>query len=193
MDIHELRRALEATENKKQGISWEDMLALNKLNEALESISVQDILDKKELGKTDVEKALDRLKAGGKFERAVRKVKQKKRKQHWRTAKRKRRQYYEAVAAPRRRAKMVEQLSTAEGWWEHITASWKRKKQEVLLTEDEWHNVLWPAVQDHVFIIHRYDPHRAISLDNIYAVRTATGEVLFDGKEHLLRTLGYIL
>lgn len=197
MNTDELRRTLMASENSKEGstrsISWEDVVALNRLNEALEKVSIETLLAKKEEQKTDLDKLVDKLKAGGKLDRAIRKAKQKKRKQHWRTAKRKRRQYYEAVASPRRKQKLAEQLTTAEGWWEHITSSWKRKKQTVLLTEDEWHNVLWPALAGHVFIVQRYDPAKPISLDNIYVTRTATGEVLFDGKEHLLRMLGYVL
>lgn len=194
MDTEALKRLMAEQQRKeKGGLSWEDILALNKLNDALESVTLEQLLAKKEEAKSDVDKAIERLKAGGTLGRAIKKVKAKPRKQHWRTAKRKRRQYYEAVAEPRRRSKVAEQIKTAEGWWEYLTYHWKIRKQKVDMTFEEWESALYPAVAGSVFVLQRYDSKLPIALDNVYAVRTANGEVLFDGKEHKLRTLGYIL
>lgn len=194
MDTEALKQLMRAQEmEKKGGISWEDVVALNKLNEALQSMTVATLLAKKEAQRSDLDKAIERLKQGKTLDRAIRKVKQPRRKQHWRAARRKRRQYYEAVAEPRRRAKLAEQLTTAEGWWEYLTAGWRRRKAPYTLSEQEFVETLWPAVAGRLFVIQRYDSKLPIALDNIYAVRTGTGEVLFDGKEHKLRTLGYIL
>lgn len=193
MDTSELQRLQRAHSQKGEGLSWEDILALNRLNDALASMTLEDILAKKEEGKSDVDKAIERLKAGGTLNRAIRKVKLPRKRQHWRAARRKRRQYYEAVAEPRRRSKVAEQIKTAEGWWEYLTYHWKIRKQKVDMTFEEWESALYPAVAGSVFVLQRYDSKLPIALDNVYAVRTANGEVLFDGKEWKLRELGYIL
>ena len=194
MDTEALKQLMKAQQRESMGgLSWEDILALNRLNEALENVTVEGLLAKKEAARSDLDKAIERLKEGRTLERAIRKAKQPKKRQHWRAAKRKRRQYYEAVAEPRRRSRLAEQLTTPEGWWAYLAAGWHRRKVTVLLTEEEFVNTLWPAVAGRLFVIQRYDSKLPIALDNIYALRTASGEVLFDGKEHKLRTLGYIL
>lgn len=169
--------------------------------EALETADLLERLKTVQLDKprdlTPMEELVEELKASHSVKRLVKKRKAvvKHKKMHWKTKRRKQREYYQNVVKYRRlevRGELLE--SGAEGWWEYLTTMWRRKKVPVEMTEQEWTETVWPALKGAVPIIRRYQPRKAISLENIYV--TASGnerDVLFDGKEWRLKEEGYIL
>lgn len=127
----------------------------------------------------------------------ARKLAGKKKREHWKRAKRKKREYdknrYREHLKPQRKKELAEKLTTARGWWEYLNRNWRWLKTPVELTEEEWNEVLYPAIYPRVPVFFRYDAKQPIRLDNLVVKDTETREVLFDGKEWLLRKQGYVL
>lgn len=62
------------------------------------------------------------------------------------------------------------------------------------MTEEEWLEHVQPCIPKGIVVeLRRYIPKQGASLDNIVVYNAGTGEVLFDGKEWLLKQQGYIL
>lgn len=120
--------------------------------------------------------------------------KRKRPKMHHATRRKKRRMYYAKTEAPRRKKRLAAQLSEgAPGWYRYLRKQWLQQKIKVELTEEQFAEVLWPVIDGYVFSVRRYDFKKGIDLHNIWVEDIDTGNVLFDGKEHVLRELGMIL
>lgn len=120
---------------------------------------------------------------------------QRPKKMHWRTKRRKYREYYQKTGKHKRIIKRGELLSEgAEGWWKHIRGHWYQKSVPVEMTKEEWTDIVWPALKGRIPVIRRYNQNGPISVENIYIVESGTrNNILFDGKEYVLRSQGYIL
>lgn len=181
--------------SEKQRREALEMLEVSKTLEALEKIDLDQIrID----GMTDMEKMVEELKSS---KTVVRKLKKKtahvqpNKKLHWKTKRKRKRDYYRDVTRYRRLELRGELLSAgSEGWWKYLTTMWHRKKVEVTMTFEEWDKVIWPLLQGRVPVIHRYQTRKPIALDNVYITESDDHKnVLFDGKEHSLRQMGYML
>lgn len=83
-------------------------------------------------------------------------------------------------------------MLSEEGWYPVLREQWQAAGVECELTREEWDMLVAPAVGDKLPNIRRYDTSKPVGLSNIWVVGRK-GEVLFDGKEHVLKSLGYIL
>lgn len=109
---------------------------------------------------------------------------------HWRVRRRREREYYHAKTRAKRIDGKIKLLSTPEGWYAWVTKKWKGVEH---FTLEEWLGVIWPAMDGRVPYFTRYDTGRGYTLDNLLVREDKTGDVIFDGKEYLLRRLGYII
>lgn len=123
-------------------------------------------------------------------------------KRHYKHVRKKMRAEYRKYAVPaakRRKAALLEGES-----WELVLDYWTRTKMAYRISREEWMEHVDPLVRGRVFVVNRYNTKKPISLDNIIVrsavgcrsrrdVNTAVDEVLFDGKEFLLKEMGYIL
>lgn len=200
MDLDELlKKALaeEAEGKTKGGPSPDEML---KMAEALEKIRRGDLGEKPEraVNLSPIDKAVADLKAGKPFKRALAtRAKVSRPKAHWskkRAAKRKYdRTRYTEVLRPMRKQALAERIQTAEGWWEVARKGWERHGIPVEMTEQEFCEVVYPAFYPHVPVFFRLDKGKGWSLDNLLVRDTETRKVLFDGNEHTLKLLGFVL
>ena len=114
---------------------------------------------------------------------------------HWKTKEKRRREtqrkYQATVYQPKVRERKARMLKE-EGWYPVLVEQWKAGKIEYDLSREEWNEIVAPKVGDSLPNIRRYDPGKPVSIDNIWVVSTK-GTVLFDGKEHKLKELGYML
>lgn len=109
-----------------------------------------------------------------------------------------------------RRKKSAKQQRWRRGWRErtikqaldgnyyaYLRGRWVAKGRGWEIDEEEWLQHVQPTIPKGMFIeVRRYDVSKPASLDNIivYCVSgTSLGAVLFDGKEHALRSMGAIL
>lgn len=107
----------------------------------------------------------------------------------------------------KRRAKAAEQGRWRRSWnkrmleqafegnyYAYLAGRWKRRGRPLLMTEEEWLEHVQPCIPKGIVVeLRRYVPKQGASLDNIVVYNAGTGEVLFDGKEWLLKQKGYIL
>ena len=175
---------------KIKGLDPSYVTELNDLMQQIGNIDLEKVKLEREDKMLPMEKLVADLKRDGKVSRIIKRRSPVK-KLHWKTKRKKRREYYHSVMKVKRISKNAVLLSTPEGWWEYLTTSWKRKKIPVDMTEEEWLEVVWPTLKGRVPLFARYDTNRGIALDNIYVRDNRNLKVLFDGKEHLLKTLGY--
>ena len=127
-------------------------------------------------------------------------------KPHFRHRRKKNRQWYEAVGKPRRSERKAASLSTAEGWYEHVTRRWDQLKIEHF-TYEEFLDTFWPMIRDDGVLptFRRYDTrNKGYTLDNVYVIdvrpRYVDGSqealpprTVWDCTEERLRSLGAIL
>lgn len=112
-------------------------------------------------------------------------------KNHWTARKKKRREYYRTVERKADIRKRVEGLKTGKGMFGIVTKTWGKRRIEHFSLE-EWLTRLYPRLDGRVPSFTRYDTGKGYTLDNM-VMRDETGTVVWDGKEELLRELGYIL
>ena len=107
----------------------------------------------------------------------------------------------------KRRAKAAEQGRWRRSWnkrmleqafegnyYAYLAGRWKRRGRPLLMTEEEWLEHVQPCIPKGIVVeLRRYIPKQGASLDNIVVYNAGTGEVLFDGKEWLLKQQGHIL
>lgn len=149
-------------------------------------------------GLSDIDKMVEDLQNSKAVQRKVKKKTahvQPNKKLHWKTKRKRKRDYYRDVVKYRRLEVRGELLSSgSEGWWKYLTQMWQRKKVEVEMTYDEWNEHIWSQLDGRVPVINRYQTRKPISLGNVYVTESGNHKnVLFDGKEHLLREMGCIL
>ena len=111
---------------------------------------------------------------------------------HWRTKRRRNREYYHAKTKWKNLEKRAESLKTGEGWYAHVILKWDQRGIPHF-TLEEWLEVIYPLLEGRVPYFTRYDTGKGYVLDNILVREDKTGDVVFDGKEWLLKKLGYIL
>lgn len=161
-------------------LSPEDALALQSVWEAIQGIDLQELEKEKEARKTDVQKLLDNVKLGKALER---KFGQKKKigrpKLHWKTKAKRRREtksrYYQNTWKPRRQAELVEELTTWQGWYKHITKYWKGE----MMGPRQWKEHLWPRLNGKVPVFKRDDTKKGWTLDNVVMYESGTRNILW--------------
>ena len=193
-------RPIESSDTAK----LEELLMVNRVLERLRKESVQDVL-----GPMPGEGALERnMKAnGGKLSRKLRsreglgRQAKKSRKQIAAEAKERRRRrsdYYHNQRVPRRTEWSVQQVKEhgAGGWWDvcrrRSASSWA-VKADWTIGKEEWEQAMQDSLEDVVPVLIRYNSKQPWTLDNIYIVNSESRAVVFDGKEHKLRMLGFII
>ncbi len=179
---------------RERGIKPSEALEINEILERLNRIDLAKLAEEKEEAKSDTEKLIEGLASNRKVGRVIA---GKKRvpagNNHWKR-KRKRAREYARKVAPMKRARIAESLKTPEGWWEFVMRGWKKRKGVIVyLTYEEFVEHVYPWIEKgHVPVFRRLNPNRGLSLDNLL-VRDTHGKVLFDGSQHKLERLGYVL
>jgi hypothetical protein len=168
--------------------------------------------------KTDQDRLLESLESFD-IVKARKKTKPaKKTKEHWKVRDKKRREarrrHYVSEKNKRKYEwkQIFEQVkntdtSTAEGyafaaraWYNWLgresTRMAHKRRKGWKVTEEEFRTYVWPALLDgegnpKIPVMQRYDKDGLWELPNMYL--TVDGSVVFDGKEYLLRSLGYII
>lgn len=198
MEERELVERLTEPQRKK-GMGAEEALELEATLRAIQGISLEKLLEEKAQMPMSGEELAKRLMAGKGFDRKVKaKKKPGPKKKHWahkrKVNRAKNKRYREKRRKWLRRAKLAEAAVDAQKCYAYKLQRWLERGEDVLLTEKEWCEVVWPALggmfPERVF---RYGNEGPISLENIYIYGTKRDVVLFDGKEHALRKEGYIL
>lgn len=127
---------------------------------------------------------------------------------HW-TAKRKRlREYYRKIAYPRIMRKLSH-LVESEGWYDVMVRGWKQNGWDVQLTREEWNTHVEPILREKKVVPYTeryYTNIPVITIDNILIYprgasrspnkaghRPRNEQPVFDGAEHKMRRLGYII
>lgn len=182
---------------KKEGMTAEEALELERVLSVIKGIDLDRAIEQKQAEMLPVERAIARLNNGGSLVRRAKAKSVRKKKAHWKTRQARKRAenqlYYARRLKDRRREELAEKLKTAEGWWEHVSGTWKRKRVGLKITKEEWLTEVWPKVEGRIFITYRYNTKEAMSLGNMLVKDSDTDNVLFDGKEYALRKNGYIL
>lgn len=114
-----------------------------------------------------------------------------KQRQHWKTKRRLQREYHANIRKPRNAVAKAELLRQG-GWFALLKKGWDKAGVPVEVTAEEWNEAVGSLV-DYVPVVGRYDTSLGVRLDNVIVRSRDSGEVLFDGKEWLLRSSGYIL
>lgn len=178
----------------KKPMSPEDALELSELLEKIKA------LDEVKTAVVQEETALDRLvrdlKNNKTISRALKGKGRYKPKQHWKTKAHKRRAYYAEVGAPKRRARIAEQMMSAEGWYDYIAYNWRRHRIPFDLTLEQWVEEVYPltAGKGRVPVFQRYRTGKhPMGLANMIVRDMDTREVLFDSADYQLKKLGYTL
>lgn len=90
--------------------------------------------------------------------------------------------------------RMLTEALTQDNYYKYVSGRWKRKKRQWVITEEEWLTYVQPTIPVGCIIeLRRYDTGKPTDLGNIIVYNASNGDVLFDGKEHLLSSLGYCL
>jgi hypothetical protein len=110
---------------------------------------------------------------------------------HW-TAKRKKERDYSKSRRGYLRNWRADKIRTAKGMYSLVVLDW-RKKGKPFLSLEEWETVLYPLLDGRVPSFTRYDTEEGFTLENTVMADLDTGNIIFDGKEYILRKLGYIL
>lgn len=178
---------------KDKKMSPEEMLEAARLLERICRIDLSKLEEERFEALRPVEKLVEDLRNDKKLYRGPGKgLGKPKKKVHWKTKRAKWRQYYQTSVKPRRADKLEEQLTTPEGWYAYVTRKWKVRDIPHFSLE-EWTETIYPLLGGRVPYFSRYSTKKGFTLENTLVRATGTGEVIFDGKEHVLRKLGYIL
>lgn len=178
---------------KEKETSPEDVLELLRTLEKINDINLDRLSTEKFEALRPVDQLVETLKRDKTLRRGPKDRSMGTRKKvHWKTKRRKWREQYHRNGKRYRLAKIEKQLSSPEGWYEYLIFEWKKDKVD-FFTREEWLEVIWPALGGKVPYFNRYDTKKGFTLDNVVVYETGTRKVLFDGKEHLLRKMGYIL
>lgn len=103
--------------------------------------------------------------------------------------------YYHEKRKPRRTAKLVENVKR-DGWWDVLRRTWTHAsaiKPDWNIGREEWDAAVGDSIGEAIPVIHRYDTKKPWTLSNVYVLDSRTRAVLFDGAEHTMRSLGYML
>jgi hypothetical protein len=175
------------------GMSPSDALMLSDLLDQLKGIDLNQTASV--MDATPVDRLISDLKNNKTVSRALKGKGRYKANLHWKTKAHRRKAYYAEVGAPRRRRKIAEQLTTAEGWFAYLVTGWKIHRTPFTLTLEEWVTQLYPVTvgRGYVPVFQRYNTRRPVSLDNVIVRDAESREVLFDGAEYSLNKLGYTL
>lgn len=162
---------------------------------------VQEAID---FGKTEVQKAAEKLRAEAKTlsEMKLELKPKKKKKVHYKTRRKRKRAEYRKYVVPmlkRRKAALLEGES-----WVMVETMWKERKIDYRISREEWMTHVDPVVVGKMFFLNRYDTKKPFSLENLIVrgrdgarsaqhLNPAVDVVLFDGAEHALRAGGYML
>lgn len=166
---------------------------MSRLLDTLRGIDLEKLASEKEKALKPQDRMIRDLKANKKVGRYLKGKTPPRKKIHWKQKKRNLRNYYHEHVKPRRSRRRADLLTTPEGWWVYLMEGWRDNKIPVRMTEEEWTGEVYPLLDGRLPIIQRYDVTGPISLGNVYVVDSDTRAVLFDGKEHLLRKMGYCL
>jgi hypothetical protein len=184
-------------EKKKGRMSPEEALQLNELFTKLEQLNLEDLKKERIEAMSPIDQFVEGLKQNKKLARVVKSHegvgRVPKPKQHYMTRRKKMRDYYHQNAKARRTQEKAELLTTPEGWWVYMSRQWNKKKVAVEMSEQDWLEILWPAIGGQLFVVNRYDVSEPIALQNIYIEDSNTRKILWDGKEWQMRQLGYIV
>lgn len=182
------------TPDRASRIDVEEMKRLSELASKIKELPTDAGKPLEEIVLTPVEQVLKAVKQGKNLKRNIAKgprkrgrpVKYKTQRQRELARARQLREYYHVVLKPKRSLLLLEELTTAEGWWKYLKRGWARNKKKVLITEREWLDVIYPRTvgKGRVPVFIRYDAKKPLALDNTYCVDTITRAVLFDGKIH---------
>ncbi len=189
---------------EKRGMGGAEALELVELLGRLSNISLADLAREQREELTPQQRMIEDLQNNKHLRRGLTSKQGKGRtpkpKPHWRILAKKRKAHYANYLKPRRTKEKARNLSTAEGWWKEQSLVWyneTKKKRSTshpsTITKEEFCEVLYPAFEGRIPIFKRFDTTKGVSVDNLYIVDVDTGKVLFDGAEHSLRCLGYIL
>ena len=190
------------SDNKK---AIDEMLAAHRMLEELKTKDIWEIVGKQKPLKDSMTQNMEEN--AGVFVRRLRgrggklPPPKKTRKQILAEAKERRRRdalYYREHRKPRRQAmilKDVEQDSAA-GWWKVLRL--KNIKNTELkegwnISLEEFKEAVGDSLKGYVPVICRYDTRKPWELHNIYIMDSSTRAIVFDGAEHKMRSLGYIL
>jgi hypothetical protein len=189
-----LLEALTGRSREKRGMTPEEAMEYADLIRKLNAIDLDKVQDEKRAALSPMERLVADL---GENKDVARRLKGKRKKTHWKKAKRLKREYdrtrYREVLKPQRKKELAEKLTTAEGWWEYLNRNWRWLKTPVTMTQEEWTEVVWPRLNGRVPVFFRYNTKEPISLANIVVKCTETREVMFDGQEWDMIRMGYVL
>ena len=104
-------------------------------------------------------------------------------------AKRRRAREWKRRNDARIRAEKIEAIPL-EGRWPWLK---ERHGKLLLISREEWDENVELALGESWIEVRRYDTSKPLSLENIYVLDMDSQELLWDGAEHRLRELGYIL
>lgn len=181
-------------------LSPEDALELQALWEKIKAIDLEKAAAERLEKMTPVERMIEALKEQHGDMRKLRKEINRKKSLHWKTKRKRKRarenKYYHEVLKAKRSLKRAEQLTTPEGWWQHLNkVSWKPMGAKVKMTYEEFVRYFYePYIgKGRLVVFYRYDKKGPISLGNVLVRDNETREVVFDGKEYLMEQAGYVL
>ena len=170
---------------------------LFELIESLRSIELPKEVEVSEVDRYFSERERIRIEGKVRGARARRKkgVRTRRDKLHWATKRRLAREVYRERGAPRFLRK-ERQLVDNEGWYPIVTRGWREQGLDVQLTREEWDEHIQPILKEKGLVpfMKRYKTSdKVIRLDNIMIYSRTSKKPIFDGAEHHLRMMGYIL
>jgi len=168
------------------------VLALQADWDAIMGIDLGKVAEEAEARKTKIERIIADVKLGKKLERKFGEKKPIGRpKLHWKTRAARRaatkRKYYQNTWKPRRAAETAELLTTAEGWYEHITKKWKGDRFGLI----QWKRYLWPRLEGRVPVFKRVDTKKGWTLDNVMMYESGSTKMLYCPEDMALIKLGH--
>lgn len=177
---------------ERELLTAEDALAMQEHIEAILSIDLSALAQEKEARKTSIEKLVEDVKLGNKLKRQFGKKKPIGRpKLHWKTREARRKQtkakYYQNTWKPRRQQETAELLTSAEGWYKHITKYWKGE----MFGLTQWKRWLWPRLNGKVPVFKREDTKKGWTLDNVVMYESGTKNILYCPEDMALIKLGH--
>lgn len=113
---------------------------------------------------------------------------------HWKERKRREREqrarWYRTRQKPRDIAATLDSV-TKGGWYERVRLNWRKHKVPFEITQEEWSTHIAPTLEGRVPYVERINCTLGIRLDNVVVYDRSTREVLYDGTQYTLDTLGY--
>jgi hypothetical protein len=177
----------------KKELSPEEILSLLGTLEKITDINLDTLENQRFEALRPVDRLVEDLRNDKKLRRGPKGMgRPKAKRQHWKTLRKKKRIYHAVRGKRLKMEALAEKLTTPEGWYEHVTYKWKREGH-TMFTLDEWVNVIWPDLGGRVPYFNRYDTGKGFTLDNVVVYEAGTNKVLFDGMEHRMKKLGYLL